>query len=94
MYIITIVALPFFGIISEGISLGDWGGIKHCRCVSKEKKPIGRYIGRVEVNPAGPHCKDIEIIATLKTDGQQICLDPNAPWVKRVLKRKSTGQRP
>ncbi|XP_034067586.1 interleukin-8-like [Gymnodraco acuticeps] len=92
MYIITIVALLFFLTISEGISLGNWGGITHCRCVGKEKKPIGRYIGRVEVKPAGPHCEDIEIIATLKKNGQQICLDPNAPWVKRVLKRKPTGQ--
>lgn len=26
--------------------------------------------------------------ATLKKDGQKICLDPNAPWVKKVLERK------
>ncbi|PWS21789.1 hypothetical protein DKP78_21760, partial [Enterococcus faecium] len=31
------------------------------------------------------HCKDTEIIATLKDSGKEICLDPNAPWVKKVI---------
>uniref|UniRef100_A0A8C4FGS4 Chemokine interleukin-8-like domain-containing protein n=2 Tax=Dicentrarchus labrax TaxID=13489 RepID=A0A8C4FGS4_DICLA len=58
-----------------------------CRCITTEKKPIGRYIGQVEVNPVSSHCNNIEIIATLKSDGRKICLDPKAPWVKRVFEK-------
>lgn len=94
MTIITIVALLVFLTIPEGISVGDHGVIQRCRCISKEKKPIGRYIGEVEVNPASSHCNNVEIIATLKRDGQKICLDPEAPWVKKVLKRKQAEQTP
>ncbi|XP_040001858.1 interleukin-8-like [Xiphias gladius] len=94
MSIITTVALLVFLAIPEGISQGDQGVILRCRCITKEKKPIGRYIGKVEVNPASSHCKDIEIIATLKKDGQKICLDPEAPWVKKVLARKPAEQTP
>ncbi|XP_022614222.1 interleukin-8-like isoform X1 [Seriola dumerili] len=88
MSIITTVALLVLLTIPEGISLGDPGMTRRCRCITKEKKPIGRYIGRVVVNSANSHCKDIEIIATLKKDGQQICLDPDAPWVKKVLGKR------
>lgn len=33
-----------------------------CRCVTKEKRPFGRYVGAVEINPASSHCKDTEIM--------------------------------
>ncbi|KAF1395178.1 hypothetical protein PFLUV_G00008840 [Perca fluviatilis] len=92
MSIITIVALLVFLMIPEGI-LGDHGLNQRCRCINKEKQPIGRYIGKVEVHLASSHCKDIEIIATLKKNGQKICLDPDAPWIKKVLQRKQ-AQRP
>ncbi|XP_038569457.1 interleukin-8-like [Micropterus salmoides] len=88
MSIITIVALLVILSIQEGTCLGDQGVNLRCRCIAKEKRPIGRYIGQVEVHPASSHCNDIEIIATLKNNGEKICLDPNAPWVKKVLKKK------
>ncbi|XP_049428684.1 interleukin-8-like [Epinephelus fuscoguttatus] len=91
MSIITIVALLVLLTIPEGKSL-DHPLVQRCRCLSKERKPIGRYIGQVEVNPPSSHCKDTEIIATLKKDGQKICLDPDAPWVKKVLKKTQTRQ--
>ncbi|XP_041822789.1 interleukin-8-like isoform X2 [Chelmon rostratus] len=94
MSVITIVALLVFLTIPEGISLGDQGITLRCQCITTEKRPIGRYIGRVEVNPASSHCNNIEIIATLKRDGQKICLDPNARWVKKVLERRLVEQAP
>ncbi|XP_034715022.1 C-X-C motif chemokine 10-like [Etheostoma cragini] len=92
MSINTIVALLLFLTISEGV-LGDHGVNQRCRCISKEKRPIRRYIGKVEVHLPSSHCQDIEIIATLKKDGQKICLDPDAPWVKNVLQRKQAQRR-
>ncbi|XP_040891428.1 platelet basic protein-like [Toxotes jaculatrix] len=94
MSIITTVALLVFLTIPEGMSMGDQGVILRCRCITKEKKPIGRYIGRLEVNLPTSHCNVVEIIATLKKDGKMICLDPEAPWVKKVLGKKLTEQRP
>ncbi|AWP05673.1 Interleukin 8 isoform 5 [Scophthalmus maximus] len=86
----TAVALLFFLAIPEGISVGDGGVILRCQCISKENKPIGRYIATVKVNHANSHCGNIEIIATLKWGGEKICLDPDVPWVKKVLGHKTT----
>ncbi|XP_076584618.1 interleukin-8-like [Chaetodon auriga] len=94
MSIISNVALLVFLTIPAVISLGDQGVSLRCQCITTERKPIGRYIGQVEVNPASSHCNNVEIIATLKMDGQRICLDPNAPWVKKVLQRKLVEQAP
>uniref|UniRef100_A0A8C6UMZ0 Chemokine interleukin-8-like domain-containing protein n=1 Tax=Neogobius melanostomus TaxID=47308 RepID=A0A8C6UMZ0_9GOBI len=58
-----------------------------CQCIENESRRVGRYLGKVEVYPPNSHCKETEIIATLKKDGQRICLDPNAQWVKRILRR-------
>nr|XP_046269120.1 interleukin-8-like [Scatophagus argus] len=92
--IITIVSLLVFLAIPEGISLGDQGLPGRCQCITKERRPIGRYIGMVEVSLASSHCSDTEIIATLKKDGQKVCLDPDAPWVKKVLERIKVEQAP
>ncbi|KAM3864856.1 C-X-C motif chemokine 10-like [Diretmus argenteus] len=62
MSIITAVAFLAFLTITEGMSLGDQGVNLHCRCISKEKQPIGRYIEKLEVNPANAHCEDVEIM--------------------------------
>ncbi|XP_035516866.1 C-X-C motif chemokine 6-like [Morone saxatilis] len=92
MSFITIVALMVFLTIPEVFSSNQ--EVIRCRCITTEKRRIGRFIGQVEVNPATSHCNDIEIIATLKSNGEKICLDPNAPWVKRVLEKKLVVQAP
>ncbi|KAG7270440.1 hypothetical protein CRUP_022384, partial [Coryphaenoides rupestris] len=78
--------------ITEGIE-------PHCRCIKTESRPIGHHIKKVEIIAAHSHCEDTEIIATLKRTGQEICLDPEATWVKTVIERmmssatlKTTGQ--
>ncbi|KAK0146521.1 Interleukin-8 [Merluccius polli] len=71
--------------ITEGISVT---GIElRCRCIQTESRPIGRHIKKVEIIPANSHCEDSEIIAILKKTGQEVCLDPEAPWVKSVIAR-------
>ncbi|XP_026158148.1 interleukin-8-like [Mastacembelus armatus] len=94
MSVITTVALLLFLIIPEGISQGDQGLILRCRCITKEKKPIGRFIRKMEVFPASSHCEVTEIIATLKQDGQKICLDPDAPWIQKLLQKKKAKRTP
>ncbi|KAM8843120.1 interleukin-8-like [Synchiropus splendidus] len=82
----ALVLLAFL-TISEGMTLRSLGVELHCRCIQTESKPIGRHIEKVELIPANSHCEDTEIIATLKKSGEEVCLDPEAPWVKRVIKR-------
>ncbi|XP_061535047.1 interleukin-8 isoform X2 [Phycodurus eques] len=73
--------------ISEGMALRSLGVELHCRCIQTESRPIGRHIEKVELIPANSHCVETEIIATLKKTGQEVCLDPRAPWVTRVIQR-------
>ncbi|KAG7270441.1 hypothetical protein CRUP_022385 [Coryphaenoides rupestris] len=75
------------------ISLRALGMELRCRCIQMESRPIGRHIEKVEIIPANSHCEDSEIIATLKRTGQEICLDPEATWVKRVIERMMSSRR-
>ncbi|XP_033891758.3 interleukin-8-like [Acipenser ruthenus] len=87
----TTVAVVIFCLavvaLSEGMSLKSIGLELRCQCIKKESRFIHpRQIRNVELFPSGPHCKDAEIIATLKS-GDQICLEPTARWVKIVIKK-------
>uniref|UniRef100_A0A3Q3E919 Chemokine interleukin-8-like domain-containing protein n=1 Tax=Labrus bergylta TaxID=56723 RepID=A0A3Q3E919_9LABR len=84
MSVISIVALLVFLAVPQGDEL-----IPRCQCIINEKRPIGRHVGQVQVIQPNSHCPNMEIIATLKTDGKMICLDPNVPWVKRTLQTVS-----
>ncbi|XP_072318884.1 interleukin-8-like [Eucyclogobius newberryi] len=85
-----LMVLLVFLSTSEGVSLGVE---LHCRCILTESKPIGRHIEKVELIPANSHCEETEIIATMKKTGQKVCLDPEAPWVKRVIKMILSSRR-
>ncbi|XP_073693609.1 interleukin-8b.3 [Garra rufa] len=56
-----------------------------CNCVKTYLgKPINpKLIQKVQLIPAGPHCRKDEIIATLKNG--QTCLNPNDEWVKKII---------
>ncbi|KAK0155751.1 Interleukin-8 [Merluccius polli] len=95
----TLLVLLALLTITEGIRVRGLGIELGCRCNQTESRPIGRHIKKVEINPANSHCEDSEIIATLKKTGQEVCLDPEAPWVKSIIVRmmssatlKKTGQ--
>ncbi|XP_030208103.1 interleukin-8-like [Gadus morhua] len=79
--------------ITEGISLRGLGMELRCRCIQKERRLIRHYIEKVEIIPANSHCEKSEIIATLKKTGQEVCLDNEAPWVKKVIKRMMSSKR-
>ncbi|KAM8771486.1 permeability factor 2-like [Acanthopagrus latus] len=83
VFVAAIVGLLAFLAISEA----SLGVELHCRCIQTESKPIGRHIEKVELIPANSHCEETEIIATLKRTGQEVCLDPEAPWVKKVIQK-------
>ncbi|XP_031415834.1 interleukin-8-like [Clupea harengus] len=72
-------------VVTEGMSLRGAGVEPRCRCIGTESRRIGKLISRVELFSPNPHCKDTEIIATLKDSGEEICLDSSAPWVRKVI---------
>ncbi|XP_042341107.1 C-X-C motif chemokine 2-like isoform X2 [Plectropomus leopardus] len=81
--VISIAVLLAFLVVSEA----SLGVELHCRCILTESKPIGKHIEKVELIPPNSHCDETEIIATLKRSGLEVCLDPEAPWVKKVINR-------
>ncbi|XP_030207271.1 growth-regulated alpha protein-like [Gadus morhua] len=78
--------------LTERISLRELGMELRCRCIQTESRRIGRHIEKVEIIPANSHCEESEIIATLKKTGQVVCLDAEAPWVKKVIERMMSRQ--
>ncbi|KAM6071396.1 permeability factor 2-like [Theristicus caerulescens] len=62
-------------------------GELRCRCPRTVSEVIPpRRLARVELVAEGPHCAVPEVIATTK-QGQTVCLNPAAPWVKLILTR-------
>ncbi|NXM63384.1 IL8 protein, partial [Illadopsis cleaveri] len=58
----------------------------HCQCISTHSKFIPpKAIQDVRLSQRGPHCKNVEIIATLK-DGREVCVEPTAPWIQLTVK--------
>ncbi|KAJ8372651.1 hypothetical protein AAFF_G00280670, partial [Aldrovandia affinis] len=81
------VCLLFLAALSaEGMSVSGIGVDLRCRCIETESRRMMKLIQSMEMFPPSAHCKDTEIIATLRT-GQQICLNPTAPWVNKVIQR-------
>ncbi|NXB80528.1 IL8 protein, partial [Donacobius atricapilla] len=57
-----------------------------CQCISTHSKFISpKTIQDVRLSQRGPHCKNVEIIATLK-DGREVCLEPTAPWIQHTVR--------
>uniref|UniRef100_A0A8C7HJM7 Chemokine interleukin-8-like domain-containing protein n=1 Tax=Oncorhynchus kisutch TaxID=8019 RepID=A0A8C7HJM7_ONCKI len=58
-----------------------------CLCIVMEARRIGRFISKIQFNAPSSRCNVVEIIATLKTSGQEVCLDVNALWVRKILEK-------
>ncbi|KAM7243293.1 hypothetical protein CapIbe_005787 [Capra ibex] len=57
-----------------------------CLCVKTTSGIHSSNIQSLEVNRAGPHCANVEVLATLK-NGKKICLDPEAPRIKKIVQK-------
>ncbi|XP_063271370.1 interleukin-8-like isoform X2 [Prinia subflava] len=57
-----------------------------CQCINTHSRFIHpKFIQNVNLTPSGPHCKNVEVIATLR-DGREVCLEPTASWVNLIIK--------
>ncbi|XP_077607366.1 platelet factor 4-like [Crocuta crocuta] len=57
-----------------------------CVCVKTISGVHPKHINSLEVLGAAPHCSIPQIIATLK-HGRKVCLDPNAPLYKKIIRK-------
>ncbi|XP_065110524.1 permeability factor 2-like [Paramisgurnus dabryanus] len=81
-FVVTIIVFVAILAVGEGLGVDQ-----RCRCIETEKRRMGKLIEKVEIFPPNSHCKDTEVIATLKETNQEICLDPAAPWVMKVIEK-------
>ncbi|KAF6371610.1 C-X-C motif chemokine ligand 2 [Rhinolophus ferrumequinum] len=55
-----------------------------CQCLKTLQGIHIKNIQSVKVTPPAPHCDRTEVIVILK-DGQEVCLNPAAPLVKKII---------
>ncbi|XP_065261920.1 C-X-C motif chemokine 10-like [Emys orbicularis] len=61
-------------------------GQGRCSCTEKGSNFIQpKALGKIEVIPKSSSCDHVEIIATIKSTGEQRCLNPNAKWVEKMM---------
>lgn len=82
----TLVVFLLYNTATEGMSLARSASELRCRCINVEmpEKPI-KNMKSLELIPSGPHCKNTEVIITLKS-GSSVCVDPSTPWVEKIIK--------
>ncbi|NXA22874.1 IL8 protein, partial [Ibidorhyncha struthersii] len=86
-----LVAILALFLISAAVSQGKrtlarMGTELRCQCVATHSRFIPpKSIQDVKLTQSGPHCKNVEVIATLK-DGREVCLEPTASWVQLIVK--------
>ncbi|KAM3940398.1 interleukin-8-like [Leptodactylus fuscus] len=82
----TLAIFLLYIAVTEGMSLARSASELRCKCINivKPQKPIKDMMS-LELIPSGPHCKNTEVIITLKS-GSSVCVDPTTPWVERIIK--------
>ncbi|KAK2845532.1 hypothetical protein Q7C36_010386 [Tachysurus vachellii] len=80
----TVFAFPMDGFAPDN----------QCRCLHTTNERLNvRMFQRIEIVPAGPNCRNTEVIITMKQK-RVVCVDPDADWVQRfiakVVKRNGT----
>uniref|UniRef100_A0A8C8ZQ18 C-X-C motif chemokine n=1 Tax=Prolemur simus TaxID=1328070 RepID=A0A8C8ZQ18_PROSS len=63
-----------------------------CACVKTVSEIHPKNIQKLEIIKPGAHCNKLEVIAMLK-DGRKVCLDPEAPMVKKIAQKMLKGER-
>ncbi|KYO31954.1 interleukin-8 [Alligator mississippiensis] len=84
---LTVLAAFLISVtVTEGMVLPQNRSELRCHCINTHSKFIPpKLIQDVKLIQSGAHCQNVEVIATLQ-DGREVCLEPTAPWVMRVVK--------
>ncbi|NWI62097.1 IL8 protein, partial [Todus mexicanus] len=82
----VLTLLLILALATEGKAMPRSAIELRCQCIATHSKFIHpKFIQNVNLTPSGPHCQNVEVIATL-TNGREVCLEPTAPWVKLIIK--------
>ncbi|XP_057585143.1 C-X-C motif chemokine 10 [Hippopotamus amphibius kiboko] len=58
-----------------------------CACIKISDRPVNpKSLEKLEVIPASQSCPRVEIIATMKKNGEKRCLNPESKTIKNLLK--------
>ncbi|XP_076999233.1 C-X-C motif chemokine 10 [Tamandua tetradactyla] len=58
-----------------------------CTCIKINDRPVNpRFLEKLEMIPASLSCPRVEIIATMKKNGEKKCLNPQSKMIKNILK--------
>ncbi|NP_001108412.1 C-X-C motif chemokine 10 [Equus przewalskii] len=80
--ILCLIFLTLSG--TQGIPLSRTA---RCTCINISDRPIPpRSLEKLEMIPASQSCQRVEIIATMKKNGEKRCLNPESKTVKNLLK--------
>ncbi|XP_013371720.1 PREDICTED: C-X-C motif chemokine 10 [Chinchilla lanigera] len=67
-----------------------------CICIETSTQSVNlRSVEKLEIIPASQSCPRVEIIATMKKNGEKRCLNPESKAIKNLLKavRKERSKR-
>uniref|UniRef100_A0A2K5KCI3 C-X-C motif chemokine n=1 Tax=Colobus angolensis palliatus TaxID=336983 RepID=A0A2K5KCI3_COLAP len=62
-----------------------------CSCLQTTQRVQPQMISNLQVFAIGPQCSEVEVVASLK-NGTEVCLDPQAPFLKKVIQRLLDGE--
>nr|XP_028703998.1 C-X-C motif chemokine 5 [Macaca mulatta] len=64
-----------------------------CSCLQTTQGVQPQMISNLQVFAIGPQCSEVEVVASLK-NGTEVCLDPQAPFLKKVIQKILDGSSP
>ncbi|XP_063776158.1 interleukin-8-like [Pseudophryne corroboree] len=83
----AVVIILLYITASEAMTLARTVSELRCQCIKLDSRQIStKLMNSVELIPSGPHCKNVEVIITLKS-GDLVCVDPSASWVQRIIRK-------
>ncbi|KAG8515169.1 C-X-C motif chemokine 6 [Galemys pyrenaicus] len=81
--------LPY-NVVAPSIPAGPVAAnVRELRCICLSTTPgiHPKMINNLQVIAAGPQCPRVEVVATVKNRKGQLCLDPEAPLIKKVIQK-------
>ncbi|XP_070265782.1 platelet factor 4-like isoform X2 [Myotis yumanensis] len=91
LLLLGLLLLP--AVVAQVSDPEEGDGDLQCMCVKTSSRVHPKHIASLEVIRAGLHCPTSQMIATLK-NGKKICLDPNAPIYKKIIKKLMKSKPP
>ncbi|XP_060702612.1 C-X-C motif chemokine 6-like [Hemiscyllium ocellatum] len=80
---IILAILMLSGQLTDGRAIGAVKFDLRCHCIRSVLGIPRKYIKKLEIIPAGPHCAKVQIIATLRK-GRKVCVNPKADSIKMI----------